>query len=215
MSELAPGALRLVCITPGDRAPAAIQNLVQAALSGGVTAVLLRERALDPEARLRLGLELAALCRQVGAALLVSNDVTLAQACGAAGVQLGHGGPNVAAVRRAAPELSIGRSAHWPLGDEDRAADYVTLSPVALTMRSWPRPLLSTAQLQQAIEDPQLGPVVALGGLDTQSVAQLPAGLAGVAVIRALSDAAKPAEAARSLRSGFDDRLAAGAGRPT
>jgi thiamine-phosphate pyrophosphorylase len=208
MSECGLGALRLVCITPGDREPAGIETLVRAALSGGVTAVLLREPQLAWNERRQLGRRLAALCQQADASLLVSNDLALAQECGAAGIHLGHAGPNVTAVRQEAPGLIIGRSAHWPLVDEDRSADYVTLSPVAETRRSWPRPLLTVEQLERAIADPDLGPVVALGGLDSRNVDRLPADVAGIAVIRALSEADDAAEAAGRLRRAFDGRMA-------
>lgn len=207
MSKCDLGALRLVCITPGDREPAGIETLARAALSGGVTAVLLREPELPCNQRRKLGRRLVALCRAADASLFVSNDLALAQECGATGIHLGRGGPNVALVRQEAPELIIGRSAHWPLVDEDRSADYVTLSPVAETLRSWPRPLLTVQQLESALSDPDLGPVVALGGLDSRNVDRLPRGVAGIAVIRALSEAEDAADAAGRLRRAFDDRM--------
>ena len=206
MSEIRPGALRLVSITPGDRSPAETLALAQAGLAGGVTAILLRERSCSPSALRALACDLAALCQATGALLLISNDVALARHCGAHGVHLGHGGPTVAQARQQAPELIVGRSAHWPMGDDDRAADFVTLSPVASTPRSLPRPLLTAAQLSAAVADPALGPIVALGGLDVQTIGQLEQGIAGVAVIRALADAADPGAAARQLLQAFLDR---------
>lgn len=204
--ELLPGALRLVSITPGDRTPAETLALTEASLGGGACAVLLRERALEPTALLSLAHDLSALCRLAGALLLVSNDVELALACAASGVHLGHGGPAVDVVRRTAPGLLVGRSAHWPPGPEDRAADYVTLSPVASTPHSWPRPLLSAEQLCCAVADPALGPVLALGGLDVESIGALPANVAGVAVLRALSQAVDPRVAAARLLQAFEQR---------
>jgi len=193
----------LVSITPGDRSPAETLALADAGLSGGVTTILLRERAGAPSALRALACDIAGLCRVAGALLLVSNDVALALHCGAEGVHLGHGGPTVTTVRQQAPELVVGRSAHWPISDEDRAADFVTLSPVASTPRSLPRPLLSAAQLSAAVADPDLGPIVALGGLDLQTIGKLPQGIAGVAVIRALADAVDPSAAARKLLQAF------------
>jgi thiamine monophosphate synthase len=55
--------------------------------------------------------------------------------------------------------------------------------------------------------------VVALGGLDAGRVADLPDRLAGVAVVRALADAADPRAAAAQLRSLADGRFAFGAAR--
>lgn len=198
----------MVSITPGDRSPAKTLALADAGLAGGVTAILLRERACSSSELSALACDMAALCQAAGALLLISNDVALAHHCGAQGVHLGHGGPSVSWVRREAPQLIVGRSAHWPLGDEDRAADFVTLSPVASTPRSLPRPLLSTAQLSAAVADPDLGPIVALGGLDLQTIGDLQEGLAGVAVIRALADAGDPREAAGQLLHAFLHRPA-------
>ncbi|MFT7464578.1 MAG: thiamine-phosphate diphosphorylase [Pseudohongiellaceae bacterium] len=206
MSELRPGVLRLVCITPGDRSPSSTLALVKSGLAGGVSAVLLRERAVAPELLLSLAHDLSILCREAGALLLVSNDIDLAEACEADGVHLGYGGPDVAAARRQAPRCLVGRSAHWPLTSEDRAADFVTLSPCAATPHSLPRSLLTAEQLSKAAADPELGPVVALGGLDAETVRGLPANVEGVAVIRALSQAADATLAAQELLRALDSR---------
>lgn len=199
-------ALRLVFVTPGDRKPAATVSLIEAVLEGGVTALLLRERQLPPDERAALYEEATACAHAAGALALVSGDVRAARACGADGVHLGHGSPSVAQARAAGGALLVGRSCHWPVTAEDRAADYITLSPFAPTHRSHPRPLLTASQIASALADPALGPIVALGGLDARAVPDLPDGLAGVAVIRALADARDPRGAAATLRSVVDGR---------
>jgi thiamine monophosphate synthase len=70
--------LRLVLITPGDRAADETLQVVEQALRGGVTAVLLREPQLSQDARNFLAQELAVAAREAGAWLVVHNDVALA-----------------------------------------------------------------------------------------------------------------------------------------
>ena len=198
--------LRLVLITPGDRSPQATQELVERALAGGVTAVLLREPQLGRDERYFLAQELAGSAREAGALLLLHNDVGAALECAADGVHLGWGGPGVADARAAASGLLVGRSAHWPLQDEDRAADYLLLSPFRPTPKARPRPTLTADQVRSALDEPRRGPIVALGGLDADAVATLPAGLAGVAVLRAIAQADDPAAAAAALREAVERR---------
>jgi thiamine-phosphate pyrophosphorylase len=210
-------ALRLVLVSPGDRTAEATAALIEAALQGGVTAVLLRERHLEASALGALAARARQATTRAGAALLVSNDVELARACGADGVQLGHGGGTVVAARAALAAGQraawVGRSAHWPLVAEDLAADYVMLSPFGPTFRSRSRPRLTQAQVRVVLARPGRPPVVALGGLDAAAVAGLPRELAGVAVVRALADAPDPRAAARVLRAAVESHgLGAAAG---
>jgi thiamine-phosphate pyrophosphorylase len=198
--------LRLVLITPGDRQPDATQRLVEQALAGGVTAVLLREPQLSQDERNFLAQALTEAAHEAGALLLVHNDTGAALECAADGVHTGWGGPEPAAVRAAAPGLLLGRSAHWPLQDEDRAADYLLLSPFRATPKAHPRPLLSDEQVRRALAEPGLGPIVALGGLTSTEVGALPEGLAGVAVLRAIGQAADPTAAAAELRAAVEHR---------
>ncbi|RKY20265.1 MAG: thiamine phosphate synthase [Planctomycetota bacterium] len=198
--------LRLLLVTPGDGSPNATDELVARALEGGVSSVLLRERQLPAPERRALYARLVTRCRSHGALALVSREAGLARELGAHGVHLGHGGPDLDSCRAAAPGLIVSRSAHWPLNDDDRRADWVTLSPCFATPSSLPRPLLSAAQLRAALAHERLGPVVALGGLDATRVAGLPDGMAGVAVLRALCDASDPTLAARRLRRAVDQR---------
>jgi len=201
------GGLRLVLVTPGDREPRRTLRLIDSALAGGVTAVLLRESQLDPTPRAELAMQVREATRKHGALLLMHRDVGIANDCGADAVHTGHGGQPVEAIRSDAPGLLVGRSCHWPVTAEDRRADYVLLSPFRPTPKSHPRPLLASDQVRACLDDPQLGPTVALGGLTVDDVPSLPEGLAGVAVLRAISEADDPREAAAELRAALDARL--------
>lgn len=212
MAEPLATRLRLVLVTPGRRAAEATVQLVQAALDGGVTAVLLREPQLDADARSQLYAELLLRCRDAGALSLVSRDPELARQLGADGVQLGHGSPPLSEVRAAWPEGILTRSAHWPLLAEDLAADACTLSPVAPTPASRPRPLLTPEQIEQACARLAPKPVIALGGVELSKLDALPSSFSGVAVLRALAEAADPRGRAAQLRSLLDARHEFGGG---
>ncbi|MHC4846778.1 MAG: thiamine phosphate synthase [Planctomycetota bacterium] len=199
--------LLLVLVTPGDREARLTQRLIESALAGGVTAVLLREPQLDAVERAELAAQARIATRAHDALLLVHRDVHLALDCVADGVHTGHGGLSVEDLRRQAPDLLVGRSCHWPVTEEDRRADYVLLSPFRPTPKSHPRPLLETEQVRACLDDPRLGPIVALGGLAADDVAALPEGVAGVAVMRALSDAGDARAAAAELRAALDARF--------
>jgi thiamine-phosphate diphosphorylase len=192
-----PAALRLVHVVDlegarrGDRLDAMLQN--------GVTCLWLRA----PEATGRELYDAAGAlllrCRRLGAALLVGDRVDVAMAVGADGVELG---------ARAAPARAVrpwyrgwmGVSCHG--GTEiaaarEAGADHVVLSPVfGVPDKGEP---LGLDGFRTLAREARL-PVVALGGLDADRAAAVrAAGADGVAVIRALRDAADVAAAARAL----------------
>jgi len=204
--DAAAGGLALVLVTPGDREPRSTQRLIDEALAGGVTAVLLREPQLEPAQRAELARQARTATGAHDALLLLHRDVGMAIGCGADGVHTGHGGLAVEDIRREAPGLLVGRSCHWPAVEQDRRADYVLLSPFRPTPKSHARPLLEPDQLQACLDDPRLGPIVALGGVTVDNVSLLPEGVAGVAVLRALSEAEDVEAAAGALRQAVDAR---------
>lgn len=192
-----PAALRVVQIV--DCAGAADGAHLDATLSAGVTAVWLRDPAATGRRLYEAAGSLLLRCRRLDAALLVGDRVDVALAVGADGVQLGQRSVPVARVR---PWYRgwIGASCHHAAevaSAVEGGADHVVLSPVfgvpdkgaALGVEGL-RSLLGVTRV----------PAVALGGVEPGTVGLLrDLGLAGVAVIRALRDAADPVAAARTL----------------
>ncbi len=212
MSDDRLGALRLVFITPGRMCPEETLSLIGQVLEGGVTTVLLREPQLPVEQLAVLAEKTVEACQAWKARTLVSRDVDLAHACGADGVHLGWDSPSVDEARKRMPGGLVGRSAHWPIQADDQLADYVTLSPFRATWESRPRPLLESHQIHSALSLDGLGPVIALGGLTAADIPDLPDGLSGVAVVRALAEAVDPRVAAAVFRSALDTYLDFGQG---
>ena len=204
----------VLLITDRAQAAAPLETIVAAALEAGCRWVLLREKDLEPGARLRLLRRLVDLGRDRGAKVMVSGVTSAAGAAGvpgsvwtpgAAGVHLPAGG-NPAEVRRAlGPEALIGVSCHGLAEAEAAAgggADYVTLSPV---FESPSKPGYGPAlgpEGVRAVAARLVLPVIALGGIaPSNAAACLKAGAAGVAVMGEIMRAESPAKAMEALLS--------------
>jgi len=135
-----------------------------------------------------------------GVRILLAMRVDLALASGADGVHLPANGMSVAEARSLAPtdSLMVGASCHDARELERAAdADYVTLSPVfAVPGKGDPLGLDGFRELARVAGPP----VIALGGIDSQSAASVVrAGAHGVAVRRAIDVATDPHDAIRGF----------------
>jgi thiamine-phosphate diphosphorylase len=135
------------------------------------------------------------------ARLFVNDRLDVALATGAAGVQLTQASLDPRDARRLNTAWWIGKSVH----DLDEAAaaraagaDYLLVGPVYPTVTHRDAEPLGVARLQPIVS---LGlPVIAIGGVTPERAGELRrAGAFGVAAIRALWDAADPADAARRM----------------
>jgi len=182
-------------------------EVVEAALSGGVRAVQLREKDLPTAELYELAWDLRALTARYDARLLINERIDLALAVEADGVQLGIASLPVTAARRIAPDLIIGYSSH-SVGEAAAAlakgADFVTFSPVFYTpsKAEYGEPQ-GLSKLAQACEQ-LAGPVFALGGVKQANLGQVTAaGCYRVALISDILAAPDPAAAAESFRRGL------------
>jgi thiamine-phosphate pyrophosphorylase len=151
----------------------------------------------------RAGRVFRRLCDAYDALFIVNDRPDLAIACAADGVHLGQDDGHVAAVRGLVGEdLVIGLSTHSPAQiDAATGVDYIAVGPVYATPTKPDYPPVGTKLVEYAAANARV-PFFAIGGIDTQNVAQVVAAGGGrVAVVRAIRDAADPAEAARGLRS--------------
>lgn len=206
--------LRLMLVTDdalasGRRSAANLCDTVAAALCGGVTAVQAREKSLGARELYDLCVRLRALTRQHGALLIINDRVDVAVAVEGDGVHLGWRSLSPAVARQAggAKRLIIGRSCHSApetLAALAEGCDYVTVGPVFETPSK--RGLVEAIgmdALELCARQSAPAPVVAIGGLTAaHSAAIIKSGAAGMAVIRALMDAADPEQAARAFLTG-------------
>jgi len=192
-------------VRPGGRDP---EEILRPALQGGVDIVQLREKSGDEHAIVRAGRVFRRLCDAYDALFIVNDRPDLAIACGADGVHLGQEDGRASAARRlVGDDLLIGLSTHSPqqLGAADDV-DYIAVGPVHATPTKPEYAPVGTELVSYAARHARV-PFFAIGGIDPGNVADVvAAGAERVAVVRAIRDAADPAEAARSLR----ERVAAG-----
>lgn len=133
--------------------------------------------------------------------VFVNDRLDIAIALSARGVQLGTGGLPVSAARQLDARWWIGRSVH-DLAEAEAAradgADYLVAGPVFATATHPDRPPLGVGPLRQIA---RLGlPVIAIGGIGPGRAAEVKAaGAYGAAAIRALWDAAEPADTVRRM----------------
>jgi thiamine-phosphate pyrophosphorylase len=176
-------------------------SALEAAMSGGITAVQLREKDLPAAALLPLARELRDLTRRYDARLLINDRIDLALAVQADGVHLGgHSMPADVVRRLTGPDMLIGVSTH-SVTDVQRAAelgaDFVTFGPVYATPS---KAAYGPPQGLQALAEACLAtslPVFALGGITPQRLSEtLQTGVAGIALISAILAAPDPCKAA-------------------
>jgi thiamine-phosphate pyrophosphorylase len=195
--------VRLYVITAAGDPPGRTLETVRAACDAGAEVVQLRRKDEDALPTLRLAERCRAVVAAAGALLVVNDRLDIAMAVAADGVHLGQDDLPTAAARRLWPDGLVGRSTHsvdQALAAQAEGADYIGVGPVWATPTKPGRPPVGLELVRAvAAARPRL-PWVAVGGIDETTVdAVLEAGARGIAVVRAVSDAADPLAAARRL----------------
>ena len=169
-------------------------------VDGGATVVQWRLKDRPTVEVVERGRATRSLCARHGVAFIVNDDVEAALMLGADGVHLGRS--DVGAERAKEQGLIVGLSA-WSVDEATAAtlADYIGAGPVwATPSKADADPPIGLDGLRAICEAVSL-PVVAIGGVDASNAADcVRAGAAGVAVIRAVADAA-------SIRRAVDEAL--------
>lgn len=179
-------------------------GVVEAVVAAGAPVVQVRAKDCTDRVLYDFAARVVQLCAAAGAACIVNDRVDVALAVGAAGTHLGARDLPVGAVRRVAgPGHLVGGTARDPQGAAAlvaAGADYLGVGPAypTTTKAGLPAPLgpKGIAVVADAVDVP----VIAIGGVTTERVLELlAAGAHGVAVVTAVSEAADPAAATRSL----------------
>jgi len=179
-------------------------EIVQAAVRGGVTVVQLREKEMTTRQLLAEGRRIRELLRSVGVAFLVNDRVDIALALDADGVHLGKNDMPVETARRLLGDHKIiGMSVEHPDEAEaavDSGADYLAASPIYITPT---KPELETGLGLQGLREIRRRtslPVIAIGGMNRHTAADvILAGADGVAVVSSIVAADDPETAARDI----------------
>jgi thiamine-phosphate pyrophosphorylase len=202
--------LSLVLVT--DRTLAAgrsLDDVVRAAVRGGVTAVQLREKDCSTRQFLEIGRSVQEACRSLGVPFIVNDRADLALVLKADGIHIGQDDlPPRDARRLLGPDAVIGLSVETleqALAAEADDVDYLGISPIFATPTKpdtrgeWD--LAGLSKLRRLTRRD----LVAIGGINPENAgAVIEAGADGIAVVSAICAAADPERAARDLRKAVD-----------
>lgn len=166
-------------------------RVARVAIEGGATLVQLRLKDTSTIQRIEKGIPFRDLCARSGVTFVVNDDVEAALVLGADGVHLGSEDDGLERAREAG--LLIGLSAQTldgALAADDEHPDYLGVGPVCATPIKPGVPALGIEGLHEVCES-VAAPVIAIGGVDATNAALcIEAGAAGVAVVRAATNAA-------------------------
>ncbi|UVO13710.1 thiamine phosphate synthase [Mycobacterium sp. SVM_VP21] len=208
---------RLYLCTDARRERGDLAEFADAALAGGIDIIQLRDKGSAGEQRfgpLEARDELAACeiladaARRHGALLAVNDRADIARTAGADVLHLGQDDLPLPAAREIiGPEVLIGRSTH----DRDQVSaalaepvDYFCTGPCWPTPTKPGRPAPGLELVRFAADTGQTKPWFAIGGIDIERLPQVvQAGARGVVVVRAITAAEDPREAAAALRAGL------------
>jgi thiamine-phosphate pyrophosphorylase len=167
-------------------------EVARSAIDGGATVVQLRLKDLSTDEVVERGCPFRQLCSEAGVTFVVNDDVEAALRLRADGVHLGRTDTGAERAQREGLVLGLSAAAvDEAIAGEARGARYLGAGPV------WETP--SKADADPPIGLDRLGeicravsiPVVAIGGVDAANAGEcIRVGAAGVAVIRAATDAA-------------------------
>jgi thiamine-phosphate pyrophosphorylase len=201
---------RLYLCTDARRDRRDLAEFADAALAGGVDVIQLRDKGADGP--LEAAAEIAALevlaeaCARHGALLAVNDRADVAHAVGADVLHLGQDDLPVPAARRIlGDDVVIGRSTHDAeqarAAAEEPGVDYFCVGPCwpTPTKPGRPAPGLDLVRFAAGLGTDRAW--FAIGGIDRDRLPQVrAAGASRVVVVRAITEAADPTEAARALR---------------
>src|SRR6516164_2071829 len=179
--------------------------LLAAALRGGVDVVQLRDKDLDDEALVAAAEPFRVACDRHHALFILNDRPDLVEPCDADGVHLGRSDTPVDEARAVLGSdrlLGLSASTLDELADV-AGADYVGITAFATPTKE--DTVAGGLDLVRAAATTLPVPWFAIGGIDVSNAAEVAAaGAPGVAVVRAIRDAADPEAAARELRQALD-----------
>ena len=204
-ANITAAALQLYAVTDsrwlnGTSLAAAVEK----ALAGGVTCVQLREKQLPFDEFLRTAKEIKKLCQNYHVPFIVDDNLDIALACDADGLHIGQNDMPAAKARELlGPDKILGVSAQTieqaVIACQD-GADYLGVGavfPTGTKTDAVEVPLDTLKAITAAVDIP----VVAIGGIGTDNIAQLSGtGIAGAAVVSAIFAQEDIKKAAANLR---------------
>jgi hydroxymethylpyrimidine kinase/phosphomethylpyrimidine kinase/thiamine-phosphate diphosphorylase len=205
-------AARLYVVAPARSRAGELAALIPALARAGADVVQLRDRELAPAALADAARACAAAATASGVLFVVNDSPELARAARADGVHIGQDDGALAAARAVlGPGRIVGRSTRGGAMLDAAAAegaDYASVGPVWATPTKPGRPPVGLAAVADAARRARI-PWFAIGGIDARRALRVAAaGARRAVVVRAVCDAAGPADAAAAaarLRERLED----------
>jgi len=202
---MSPLAVRLCVITDPGLAPGKDHlAIAREALAGGADMIQLRDKRPDLAALLPQAREIRARCRERGALFIVNDRLDLALAAGADGAHVGQEDLPAAAARALlGPGRLLGVSTHDRAQAEAAVragADYIGFGPMFETATKATGYTARGLDALREIRAATAVPVLAIGGLTLENVAEVSRAGAAAAVISAIVAAPDIAAATRAFR---------------
>lgn len=188
-----------------------LAQAVEEAISGGVTCIQLREKAMEQSTFLEEARAIRALCREKKVPFLVNDDIEVALQSGADGVHVGQHDLDAAQVRAMiGPDKILGVSAQTveqARKAEADGADYLGVGAVFPTGTKQDADAVSYETLQAICRAVKI-PVVAIGGIHLENLPALRgSGIAGVALVSAIFAASNIEEDCKALRAAAEEAV--------
>ncbi|MEV5962539.1 thiamine phosphate synthase [Kribbella sp. NPDC051952] len=193
---------RLYLCTDAREKQGDLEQFLDAALTGGVDIVQLRQKEMEAADELAALEVFAAVCKRHGKLLAVNDRADIAFAAGADVLHLGQRDLPVHAARAiTGPQPIIGRSTHTfsqvNAVVTEKGSDYFCVGPTWETPTKPGRQAAGLELVSYAASRQQSKPWFAIGGIDLERLDQvIDAGADRVVVVRAITDADDPAAAA-------------------
>ncbi len=183
-------------------------EVVKEAMAGGADAIQLRGKDYAAKRLVQEALILRDITREAGVPFIVNDRVDVALAADADGVHLGQDDLPISWARRLlGKDRIIGISTHnleEAIQAEKDGADYISIGSVfPTTTKPDARPLVGLEVIADIKRNVSI-PVVAIGGINEENVAQVAeTGVDCIAVISAVVSAVDTRKAAKNLRERF------------
>ncbi len=212
---MAIGASRLYLCTDARTRQADFSQFVDAAFAGGVDIIQLRDASLEAADELEALVVLAEAAERHGKLWAVNNRADIAAASRAPVLHLGQRDlPRAAARSIIHPTTAMGLSTHTRAQVDaalaDDLLDYYCVGPVWATPTKPGRDAVGVELVEYAASrasSPERDrPWFAIGAIDLSTVSQVvDSGARRIVVVRAITEASDPAEAARRLCAALPD----------
>ena len=180
--------------------------LTRQMLEGGVDLVQLRAKGALAPVIISLAQQIAPLCRDFGAPLIINDHPWLVPRCDAAGCHIGQDdGPITSARAKAGPKTIVGRSTHsleQARAARDEGADYLGFGPIFATPTKPAYEAIGLDNIAQAHREVPDRPIFCIGGIKLENLERvLAAGAKRVVIVSGLLQAPDVGAYARACRA--------------